>query len=424
MTFSAFVVLLCASAFGAAKAEVNINIVVARMLMSECPDLHDNPEDVVELWHNLGIAFVEAHAGVYASPMEALRSSLAILSVFFESYHNTVIQVCPGALMRYFKKAGDLAMAIGDPLRCRFLLQWGTTYRVIAMFRWYTRITSNPSWTKEAVPPEALNFDAEYQGAYDLAMQTLYNTYGLPPRPLIAKPPPRSSDVLLLAVCLYEEPDMPALAGRNHRLYAAQHGYRYEQLTEVPEGGWDMLPGLPQEPHYWKILQTLLALESKDCPEWVMVIDCDAFVMNASISVLDVVDAYGPDANFLVAEDPAGINTGVLLFRRREWTKNFLRRVLETRYVQIWDQSQFFWQLMQEANVFNVDSKVGLPKEIAFVHQSHLNAYHSGTADSWNAYGWKPGDFVVHYAGCPWQEEPCWKKIQVDAKYIENVDSA
>eukprot|EP00929_Paragymnodinium_shiwhaense_P080922 TRINITY_DN42247_c0_g2_i3.p1 TRINITY_DN42247_c0_g2~~TRINITY_DN42247_c0_g2_i3.p1 ORF type:complete len:174 (-),score=26.60 TRINITY_DN42247_c0_g2_i3:9-500(-) len=150
----------------------------------------------------------------------------------------------------------------------------------------------------------------------------------------------------------------------------------------------------------------------------VLVIDCDAFFTNASTSILDVAVTYGPQALFYVAEDPAGINTGVMLFRRHDWTVDFLKRVLTTPFVQIWDQSQFFWQLLQEYKAFTFDADVRVPDHIAPVHQSHLNAYHSGTAESWHAYAWQPGDYVIHYAGCPWDESACWEKMEASAKIL------
>jgi len=134
---------------------------------------------------------------------------------------------------------------------------------------------------------------------------------------------------------------------------------------------------------------------------------------------LDVAATYGPSSLFFVAEDLAGINTGVLLLRRHEWTKSFLQRVLQTPFTQVWDQSQFLWWLLQEYHVFS-DSVVEIPSEIAMIHQSHFNAYHSGTAESWHAYAWQPGDYIIHYAGCPWDVEFCWNKIAASAQVINS----
>lgn len=280
------------------------------------------------------------------------------------------------------------------------------------------RITSNPAWNKETLPPEALNFDPEYQGSYDLALQALHRQHAVQPRPLLQAHD--AGTVQILAVCLYKEnAELPQIAARNHRLYSDRHGYDYRLVREVPEGGWEQLEGLPQEPHYFKIQQTLAALEEEGGPEWVLLVDCDAFFTNISVAVHDIAATYGPTSLFYVAEDPAGVNTGVLLFRRHEWTRNFLRRVLKTPFVQIWDQSQYFWQLLQEFHAFSPDEPVSVPEHLALVHQSHLNAYHQGTADSWNAYAWRPGDYVIHYAGCPWDQPECWRKMQTSARVIE-----
>ncbi|CAK0801367.1 unnamed protein product, partial [Prorocentrum cordatum] len=274
----------------------------------------------------------------------------------------------------------------------------------------------------ESLPPGSLNFDPEYQAAYDMALEALHSEHGVPAAPLRALAHGGGGTVEVMAVCLYKDDRLPRLAANNHALYCKHRGYTYQQFLEVPAGGWDRLEGLPREPHYWKIQQTLEALEREDGPEWVLVIDCDAFFTNASIGVSDLVASYGTDDTlFFVAEDPAGINTGVLLFRRHEWTRDFLRRVLQTPFVQIWDQSQFFWQILQEFGAFSLgDVPSATSGRVALVHQSHLNAYHSGTAESWNAYAWQSGDYAIHYAGCPWDEQFCWDKMVASARLIED----
>lgn len=434
---SALLVLRGALSSTLAEAAVNTQLAAARLLLAECPDLHRYPQDVIDLWHGLAATILEAQAQIYVDPSTALESQVRILHGFLTSYAVEVQNVCPGSLMRYFKKAGDAAILAGQGTRCRFLMQWGTTYRIMAVARWYNRLTGNPAWNRDTIPPEAMNFDPEYQGAYDLALQSLHGRYGVQPRILPRAPPPGEEhqhtevcmnraggavcdSVEVLAVCLYEDSTLPQLAEANHQAYCAHRGYKYRAMRSVPEGGWERLGALPREPHYWKIQQTLDTLEREDGPEWVLVIDCDAFFTNASIGVHDIAAAYGsPTSLFFVAEDSAGINTGVLLFRRHAWTISFLQRVLRTPYVHIWDQSQYFWQLLQEYKAFAMEELAEVPSHIALVHQSHLNAYPSGTAESWNAYGWVPGDYVIHYAGCPWDMQPCWEKMQVSARVLD-----
>ena len=36
--------------------------------------------------------------------------------------------------------------------------------------------------------------------------------------------------------------------------------------------------------------------------------------------------------------------------------------------------------------------------------QAHLNAFVPPASNDWSAHEWRPGDFVRHFAGCPWQD--------------------
>eukprot|EP00927_Polykrikos_kofoidii_P005032 TRINITY_DN11999_c0_g1_i1.p1 TRINITY_DN11999_c0_g1~~TRINITY_DN11999_c0_g1_i1.p1 ORF type:complete len:444 (-),score=67.53 TRINITY_DN11999_c0_g1_i1:415-1746(-) len=402
-----------------AEVEVDLALAAGRRLSIECPDLWEQDELLVEIWHKLGVAAFEAQALIYEDPRRSLAAQLGILGHFISHYPAWLLHACPASMMRHFQKAGDTAVVAGEAARTRYLLQWGTTYRLMAASRWYNRAKSNPMWIKKELPAEAMVFDPESQVTYDVALQKLHRRFGVKAQPLM-----RASGVgkvEVLAVCLYEDLRLPELASHNHERYCNHHGYNYRQLRTVPDGeaGWKRLGDLPHEPHYWKIQQALDALEREDGPDWVLVIDCDAFFTDADVAVLDVVATYGPAASFFVAEDAAGINTGVMLFRRNAWTIGFLRRVMQTPFVQIWDQSQFLWQLLQEYSAFVPDVSPAVPPHIAPVHQSHLNAYHQGTADSWHAYAWKPGDFIIHYAGCPWDEASCWDQMVISAHIID-----
>eukprot|EP00927_Polykrikos_kofoidii_P005033 TRINITY_DN11999_c0_g1_i2.p1 TRINITY_DN11999_c0_g1~~TRINITY_DN11999_c0_g1_i2.p1 ORF type:complete len:449 (-),score=64.46 TRINITY_DN11999_c0_g1_i2:75-1421(-) len=401
-------------------SEVDLPSAAARLLSVECPDIFEQDENAMQTWHDLGILALQAQSLVYEDPRESLVAQLRILGSFISSYPVSVLYLCPASMMRHFKRAGDAALAAGEVARQRYLLQWGATWRLSALSRWYTRLQSNPKWTKETLPVEAMVFDPEYLGALDITLQSLHKLHGVKAKPLMRAS--EVGEVEVLAVCLYEDPRLPELASQNHGRYCTRRGYRYRQLRKVPEGeaGWKRLGDLPHEPHYWKIQQALDALEREDGPDWVLVIDCDAFFTNADVGVQDVAFTYGPSAAFFVAEDAAGINTGVMLFRRHDWTIGFLRDVLRTPFVHVWDQSQFLWQLLQEYGAFVPEVTPAVPPHIAPVHQSHLNAYHQGTADSWHAYAWKPGDFIIHYAGCPWDETFCWDKMMTSAHVIDD----
>merc|ERR1719420_548782 len=171
------------------------------------------------------------------------------------------------------------------------------------------------------------------------------------------------------------------------------------------------------------------ALRSVNGPDWVFFIDCDAFFTNASTAVADVLETYGSGGSggphFLVAEDPGGINTGTLLFRRSEWSLAFLERVAASQFGIAWDQSMFFWEMLRPGLLElelgsawdgSAPADLALPPEVSLVHQAHLNAFVPPASRDWHAYEWQPGDFVRHFAGCPWQEKPCLAMMEETAR--------
>ena len=42
--------------------------------------------------------------------------------------------------------------------------------------------------------------------------------------------------------------------------------------------------------------------------------------------------------------------------------------------------------------------------ETASLPKAHLNAYVPPASTDWSAHEWREGDFVRHFAGCPWQD--------------------
>ena len=68
--------------------------------------------------------------------------------------------------------------------------------------------------------------------------------------------------------------------------------------------------------------------------DWIFFIDCDAFFTDFSTSLGDLIATHGASmasqrsagaAQFLVAEDPGGINTGVFLIRNLDMVKMEVR---------------------------------------------------------------------------------------------------
>lgn len=216
---------------------------------------------------------------------------------------------------------------------------------------------------------------------------------------------------------------LPELSVPNHRAYSERHEYKYVLHEELP------LPD--REAHYSKMLVIHQAFLAPDPPDWVFFIDCDAFFTDARTSLQDILETYGAGGaagpHFLVAEDPGGINTGTLLFRRSEWSLSFLEQVASSQFAVAWDQSMFFWEILKagllaeqlEPSLLQADYT--WPAEVALVHQAHLNAYVPPASTDWSAHEWREGDFVRHFAGCPWQEPHCLGLMRETAKYSDQL---
>lgn len=253
---------------------------------------------------------------------------------------------------------------------------------------------------------------------YTIAVTQLQMALQVPLRPMSRYPVGTRPSVEIHSICTYQlDPSsntgpqcpLPGLSVPNHKAYAERHGYRYVLHTELP------LPD--REAHYSKMLIVHEALRGLNAPDWVFFIDCDAFFTDASTSIADVLHTYGASGpagpHFIVAEDPGGINTGTLIFRRSDWSLAFLERVAASQFSIAWDQSMFFWEILRPNLLELVQEPSGsvldfaLPAEVAYAHQAHLNGYVPPASRDWSAYEWKPGDFVRHFAGCPWQETHC-----------------
>eukprot|EP00913_Durusdinium_trenchii_P002331 g2153.t1 len=131
--------------------------------------------------------------------------------------------------------------------------------------------------------------------------------------------------------------------------------------------------------------------------EWIFFIDCDAFFTDFETSIGRLLATYSDDhadraaaaaVQFLVAEDPGGINTGVFLIRNSPWSVSFLERVASSNFM---------------------DEDFTYPKEVRLVHQAHFNAFVPPASVDWMAYEWRPGDFSWSLPFL--QEQPCLKMM-------------
>ena len=328
--------------------------------------------------------------------------------------------LCPIVPTRAFHRACEIALTAGDFTRGRALLQVGNMFKLQAMSRWWNEMPPNPTGASR-------RFHTQLQVRYLLGLPQLQERVGVQPKSLA---PARGAlpNVEVHSICVYNDDPtsntgvqspLPQWASANHRAYAAKHGLEYVLHTEL------LLPD--REAHYSKMLVVYQRLQQfiqafsnpqYHVPEWILFIDCDAFFTNFDIAVEDIIDAYGsPSTQFMVAEDTGGINTGVFLARRSQWTLDYLARVAVNPFTIAWDQSMFFMEILMPG-LLDSTKPFALPTEVGFVHQKHLNAFVPPASRDWLAYEWQPGDFIRHFAGCPWQEKPCYEMMAETAQIL------
>eukprot|EP00928_Gymnodinium_smaydae_P020608 TRINITY_DN17968_c0_g1_i1.p1 TRINITY_DN17968_c0_g1~~TRINITY_DN17968_c0_g1_i1.p1 ORF type:complete len:538 (+),score=120.33 TRINITY_DN17968_c0_g1_i1:113-1615(+) len=438
-----------------ARQDGPFDVVARQLVEEECREVTDSTD--VAAWCLVQARVLEAQALLFAGAgpvgaagsLEALALLLQVLAALLGDLR--IAFQCPVAGARHFLLGAQWAATLGQRQRARVLAQLGNQFKLQAMARWWTRSGAPAPGTHFAAgapaetQPAPMRWEIRLQTEYTLAVSQLHGSMQANVRPIRRHPESRKRPrIEVHSICTYK-PDptsntgldspLPKLSVPNHRAYSERHGYRYVLHTELP------LPD--REAHYSKMLVVHEALRREDGPDWVLFIDCDAFFTNADVSVEDLLATYatpqspaagggvpfgaagGPAGaqapNFLVAEDPGGINTGVFLFRACAWSLAFLERVANSAFSIAWDQSMFLLEMVRD-RAFFVDADGAdfqLPSEVMLMPQAHLNAFVPPASRDWMAYEWQPGDFIRHFAGCPWQEAPCLSMMRETAAHAQ-----
>lgn len=102
----------------------------------------------------------------------------------------------------------------------------------------------------------------------------------------------------------------------NRRLYGKVNSYELfvsnQSKTERP-GGWIKIPAI------------LEVMETKSL-EWIVWFDADLVVMNFNQKIESIIELY-PSAYFITAMNGGGINTGVIILKNNNWSREFLKAV-------------------------------------------------------------------------------------------------
>lgn len=177
--------------------------------------------------------------------------------------------------------------------------------------------------------------------------------------------------------CLYTQSwvDIAKIVVPNIVGYCRKHGYRWNiSLIPEPYNAFEKI----------KSVQTLL--EDADA---VLSLDCDTLILNYNVRLEDILTA-----NFVVAEDAHGINTGVFGVIKSDWTKSFLEYILSYEKIATCEQDVI--------NLYREDN----PDDPNFiiVPQSTFNSYlYNLYPDCLHMVGkdgdYKEGDFILHLPG-------------------------
>ncbi|CAJ1418968.1 unnamed protein product [Effrenium voratum] len=415
---------------GLVKAEGPYDLVAVQLLEEECPAAAKD-EAGLRAWQPPTVASLEARAhlaGSFGQPSRAaaLAHWLQALLQLFEE-HLAGAFLCSALAAQHLQSTAEWALSLDQPRRARVLIQLGHAFKFQALKDFaslYHEMKETYGTEGMAQAPVPKRFLPRLHVQYQIMLGQLHEALRVQPAQLWSRSTsfPR---VEIHSICSYKpdptsktslESPLLGLSVPNHRAYAARHGYGYVVHTE------SALPD--REAHYSKMYVVYQRLGGQtphwayqatsvdpQPPEWLFFIDCDAFFTDFSRPIAELISTYAEEATqFLVAEDPGGINTGVFLIRNSAWSMGFLERVAGSRFTVAWDQSMFFWHMVRGALDMDLsfpEADFTYPREVRLVHQAHFNAFVPPASVDWMAHEWRAGDFVRHFAGCPWQEQPC-----------------
>mmetsp|Transcript_28716 Transcript_28716/g.79042 ORF Transcript_28716/g.79042 Transcript_28716/m.79042 type:complete len:480 (-) Transcript_28716:3-1442(-) len=286
---------------------------------------------------------------------------------------------------------------------------------------------------------------------------------------------PGQQRIAIVSICAYAETELVRVFGsENHAMYAQLHGYDlYDitdsaQITPNPAAGMDVQDGV-HKPFFWKVNAVKNVLEQR-LPryEWVLWIDCDAFFMDPTRTIDNVIQMYTgnrtaatrlgsaaagePQAlaelrrkvqpaepiepSLIVATDSTGINNGVWLIRNSAWSHDFLTRWWHSDILQgpgknhnCSDQSTMQHQLLYQSSMAldaawdSVEGPLWVP-EVRVAAQEHLQSFHAATAYTVASREWQEGDFIKHHPGCHYYKTPCQQLYyEAHATFVSKVQA-
>lgn len=175
--------------------------------------------------------------------------------------------------------------------------------------------------------------------------------------------------------------DIAKISVPNFRKYARRHGYD----CRVYDSALD-----PTRLTKWsKYIAMLSAMHY----EWVCWADCDALFMNMSLSVEDMLSealAKKPGAKMIFGADFNGLNSGLILAKGDEWTRQCLQTILFCRDLILESPDGFG---PKEQNTIKT-----LMRTFRNIEEGTLIHSRKQFHQLYGAFQFEPGDYFLHFA--------------------------
>ena len=190
--------------------------------------------------------------------------------------------------------------------------------------------------------------------------------------------------------------------------YARRHSY------DIAFGADDAYAATVPRPRNWGVLRALQAAVAQQYTRcgWVWYVDSDTVITNPALDILSTAGTGASSKHVFMTRDQNGINTGSVLARCTPQAASFFDAV--------WQHSQtsanfnrtcasgrcgiyhpWNWQLAVMQMMDGNPTTSGRWRDVfEAVPQERINSYPSSTVGTPLKARWRPGHFLVHFAGC------------------------
>lgn len=213
-----------------------------------------------------------------------------------------------------------------------------------------------------------------------------------------------ASDIALVSMAIGKEFKETVKSGlENKKQYCKEHGYDFICGEESLD---------PSRPLVWsKILLIQQVLENPKY-RWVFWSDADSLIMNTAVCLEDFIDE---NYNLILTKSDNSYNFGQFFLQNTDWSKNFLGDV--------YSHTECINHIKSEnmAMTTEIESNADLKNHTKVLPARLMNSTICNTLK----YGYKKGDFIIHFAGC---HDPLGKlmndysKLVVDDKSLMTLD--